>query len=66
VVEEDRSVRVVLCIVDRPLFMAGLFWLDNLGVLRLSTQNALAASILVLKPSSFICQIYLFRRGNIK
>jgi hypothetical protein len=31
-----------------PLFMFGLFWLDYLGVIRLSTQNALAASILCL------------------
>jgi hypothetical protein len=47
-------------------FMAGLFWLDYLGVLRISTQNALAASILVLALSAIIYQTYLFRKGDVE
>jgi hypothetical protein len=46
-------------------FMFGLFWLDYLGMLRLSTQNALSASILVLTFSAVIYQIYLFRKGDV-
>lgn len=47
-------------------FMFGLFWLDYLGVLRLSVQNALVASILVLALSAAIFQAYLFRKGDIE
>jgi hypothetical protein len=47
------------------LFMFGLFWLDYLGLFRLSTQNALSASILVLTLSAVLYQTYLFRRGDI-
>ncbi len=47
-------------------FMFGLFWLDNLGVLRLTVQNALMASILVLALSAALYQVYLFRRGDVE
>jgi tellurite resistance protein TehA-like permease len=47
-------------------FMSGLFWLDYLGVLRLSTQNALALSIVLLALSAVIYQIYLFRKGDVE
>lgn len=47
-------------------FMTGLFWLDYLGVLRLSTQNALALSVVVLALSAVICQAYLFRKGDVE
>ena len=47
-------------------FMFGLFWVDYLGVLKLSVQNALMASILVLALSAAIYQAYLFRKGDIE
>ncbi len=47
-------------------FMSGLFWLDYLGVFRLSTQNALALSVVVLALSAVICQTYLFRKGDVE
>ena len=47
-------------------FMFGLFWLDYLNVIRLSVQNALVASILVLALSAAIYQAYLFRKGDIE
>jgi len=47
-------------------FMFGLFWLDYLGVLKLSVQNALMASILVLALSAAIYQAYLFRIGEVE
>jgi uncharacterized membrane protein len=47
-------------------FMAGLFWLDYLGILRPGTQNALAASILVLALSAIIYQAYFFRKGDVE
>jgi hypothetical protein len=47
-------------------FMVGLFWLDYLGVLRLSTQNALALSVVVLALSAVIYQTYLFRKGDVE
>jgi hypothetical protein len=47
-------------------FMFGLFWLDYLGVLRLSTLNALALSLVVLTLSAVIYQIYLFRKGDVE
>ena len=46
-------------------FMFGLFWLDYLGILRLSTQNALALSVVVLTLSAVIYQSYLFRKGEV-
>jgi hypothetical protein len=46
-------------------FMFGLFWLDYLGILRLSTQNALALSVVVLALSAVIYQVYLFRKGDV-
>jgi len=46
-------------------FMFGLFWLDYLGVLKLTVQNALMASILVLALSAAIYQVYLFRKGDV-
>lgn len=48
------------------LFMFGLFWLDYLNVLRISAQNALALSILVLALSAMIYQAYLFRKGDVE
>jgi hypothetical protein len=48
------------------LFMSGLFWLDYLGILRLSTQNALAISVVVLALSAVICQAYLIRKGDVE
>lgn len=47
-------------------FMFGLFWLDYLGLLRLSTQNALALSVVVLTLSAVIYQTYLFRKGDVE
>jgi len=47
------------------LFMFGLFWLDYLGIIRLSAQNALALSIVVLALSAVIYQLYLFRKGDV-
>jgi hypothetical protein len=47
-------------------FMFGLFWLDYLNVLRLSTQNALAISVVVLALSAVIYQTYLFRKGDVE
>jgi hypothetical protein len=48
------------------LFMFALFWLDDLGMLRLSVQNALALSILALALSAAIYQIWLFRKGYVE
>ena len=47
------------------LFMFALFWLDYLNVLKLSVQNALAVSILVLALSAVCYQAYLFRKGDV-
>jgi len=47
-------------------FMFGLFWGDYLGVLKLTVQNALMASILVLAFSAAIYQAYLFRKGDVE
>ena len=44
------------------LFMFGLFWLDYMGLLKLSTKNALSASILVLTLSAVFYQAYLFQK----
>ena len=46
-------------------FMFMLFWADYLGVLKLNAQVALAVSIMVLALSALICQIYLFRKGDV-
>ncbi len=46
--------------------MFGLFWLDYLDVLRFSTQNALALSVVVLALSAVIYQTYLFRKGDVE
>jgi hypothetical protein len=46
-------------------FMVALLWLDNLGLLKLSTVNALSCSILVLTISAVIYQAYLFRKGDV-
>jgi hypothetical protein len=46
--------------------MTGLFWLDYLNVLRLSTQNALALSVIVLALSVVIYKVYLFRKGDVE
>jgi len=48
------------------IFMFILFWLDDLGVFRLSTQIALALSILVLALSAVGYQAYLFRKGDVE
>jgi hypothetical protein len=47
-------------------FMFSLFWLDYLDLLRLSTQNALALSVVVLALSAGIYQTYLFRKGDVE
>jgi hypothetical protein len=47
-------------------FMFGLFWLDYLNMLHLSTQNALALSVVVLTLSAVIYQTYLFRKGDVE
>jgi drug/metabolite transporter (DMT)-like permease len=48
------------------IFMFILFWLDDLGVLQLSTQIALALSILVLALSAVGYQVWLFRKGDVE
>jgi hypothetical protein len=47
------------------IFMFGLFWLDYANILKMSTQIALALSIVVLSLSGSIYQIYLFRKGDV-
>jgi len=46
-------------------FMFGLFWLDYFNVIKLSAQNSLSVSILVLTFSAVIYQTYLFRKGDV-
>ncbi len=46
-------------------FMFGLFWLDNLNIFRLSTQDSIMASIIVLALSAGIYQMYLFQKGDV-
>lgn len=46
-------------------FMFALFWLDYTNILRLSAQNALAFSIVVLTLSAVVYQTCLFRRGDV-
>ena len=48
------------------IFMFGLFWLDDLEILNLSTRTALSGSILVLALSAVIFQLYLFRKGDVE
>ncbi|HEX3001977.1 MAG TPA: hypothetical protein VHN82_06380 [Methanoregula sp.] len=47
-------------------FMTALFWLDYGGFLRLSTQNALALSVVVLALSAVVYQAWLFRKGDVE
>ncbi|MDD5142290.1 hypothetical protein [Methanoregula sp.] len=47
------------------LFMFSLFWLDYIGLIRLSVQNALTISILVLALSAVVYQAWLFRKGDV-
>ena len=47
-------------------WLTGLFWLDSLGMVKLTVQNALMASILVLALSAAIYQAYLFRKGDVE
>ena len=47
------------------VFMFGLIWLDVIDVLRLGTQNALVASILVLAFSAVIYQGLLLCKGDV-
>ncbi|MDD1694095.1 MAG: hypothetical protein LUQ71_05170 [Methanoregula sp.] len=46
-------------------FITALFWLDYTNILRLSTQNALALSIVVLALSAVIYRAWLFRKGDV-
>lgn len=46
-------------------FMNALFWLDYIGWIRLSTQNALAISVVVLALSAVVYQMWLFRKGDV-
>lgn len=46
-------------------FMFGLFWLDSTKILNLSTQVALALSIVVLAISALVYQMYLFKKGDV-
>ncbi|OPY39019.1 MAG: hypothetical protein A4E35_00251 [Methanoregula sp. PtaU1.Bin051] len=46
-------------------FMFGLFWLDYLSIFKLSAQNALALSILVLAISAVLYPVYISRRGDV-
>ena len=47
-------------------FMFGLFWLDYLNIVKLSTQIALVLSIVVLALSGIIYQLYLFQKGDVE
>ncbi len=46
-------------------FMTALFWLDYTGLLMLTTQNALAISVVVLVLSAVAYQAWLFRKGDV-
>jgi hypothetical protein len=46
-------------------FMTGLFWLDSLGMVNLSAEIALGASILVLILSAIAFQMYFSRLGDV-
>ena len=68
---DERSKKIGACGITYAwltglFFMFGLFWLDYLGVLRLSTQNALALSVVFLALSAIIYQTYLFRKGDVE
>lgn len=42
-----------------------LFWLDYLGVFRLSAQSGYGLIVLILTISAVICQVWLFRKGDV-
>jgi hypothetical protein len=42
-----------------------LFWLDYLGIFRVSTQAGYGISVLILALSAVIFQAYLFRKGDV-
>jgi len=42
-----------------------LFWADYFGIAKISTQNALVVSVLLLAFSAIVFQAYLFRKGDI-
>ena len=46
-------------------FITALFWLDCAGILRLGTQNTLAASTIVLALSAVVFQVWFFRKGDV-
>lgn len=46
-------------------FMTALFWLDYTGLFTLTTQNALAISVVVLALSAVVYQAWLFRKGDV-
>ncbi len=47
------------------VFLALLFWVDYLGVLALTAESVLLATILLMGLSARIFQWYLFRQGDI-
>lgn len=46
-------------------FMTCFFWLDYLSILKLTTQTALALSVVTLALSAVMYQTYLFRKGDV-
>jgi len=46
-------------------FMTALFWLDYTGLLTLTTQIALAISVVVHSLSAVVYQAWLFRKGDV-
>ncbi|MDK2989381.1 MAG: hypothetical protein PWR16_910 [Methanoculleus sp.] len=47
------------------VFLALLFWVDYLGVLALTVETVLLATILLMGLSARIFQWYLFRQGDV-
>lgn len=47
------------------VFLAVLFWVDYLGVLVLTAETVLLATILLMGISARIFQWYLFRQGDV-
>lgn len=47
------------------VFLALLFWVDYLGVLALTVESVLLATILLMGLSARIFQWYLFRQGDV-
>ncbi|WP_332449060.1 hypothetical protein [Methanoculleus sp.] len=47
------------------VFLAVLFWVDYLGVLALTVESVLLATILLMGLSARIFQWYLFRQGDV-